>query len=239
MNTKSLLWTWLLALTLGGIACNNTDTADNTVETDVLDDATATPIASTDAGTELNDYSDGLQIGELAPDFDLPGVDGKNHSLSSVMLEDGSMPKGYLVVFTCNTCPVSQQYESRIIELHKRMAPQGYPVIAIQPNDPTIQPGDSFEAMQKRAREKNYPFVYLLDEGQKIYPKYGATRTPEMFVLDADRTLRYHGAIDDNMEAEEVSEKYVEQAVAALEKGNDPTPAEVKAVGCSIKAKKS
>lgn len=243
INTKQLLGSWLLAaLLVAGTACNNSNhgyAKDDAVETSVLDDATATPIASTDVGAELNDYSDGLQIGELAPDFELRGVDGKTHSLSSTMLEDGSMPKGYLVVFTCNTCPVSQQYEKRIIELHKKMAPKGYPLIAIQPNDPSIQPGDSFEAMQKRAQERNYPFVYLLDEGQKIYPQYGASRTPEIYVLDADRVLRYHGAIDDSIEADEASVNYVEQAIAALESGKDPDPAEVKAVGCSIKAKKS
>jgi peroxiredoxin len=90
--------------------------------------------------------------------------------------------------------------------------------------------------MQERAKEMEFPFVYLFDEGQKVYPQYGATRTPEMYVLDADKVVRYHGALDDNVrDAEGVEEKFTEKAVEALMNGKQPEPAKTKAVGCSIK----
>lgn len=182
----------------------------------------------------------GLAIGDKAPDFKLQNIDGKYYSLADIKDANGQKPKGYVVTFTCNTCPVAQSYESRLIELHHKTSAMGYPLIAIQPNDPGMQPGDNMQAMQARAKERSYPFVYLLDAGQKIYPQYGASRTPEIFLLDSDYILRYHGAVDDNVQApDEVSVNYVESAIEALENGQDPDPAEVRAIGCNIKAKKS
>ena len=93
--------------------------------------------------------------------------------------------------------------------------------------------------MQVRSKEKGFPFEYVFDEGQKVYPKYGATKTPHVFLLNKERTVKYIGAIDDNHEdAALVEKKYVEDAIAALEAGNDPSPASTKAIGCSIKSKK-
>lgn len=184
---------------------------------------------------EAVDTKDGLQVGDKAPNFKLKNVDGKMVSLTDDRFKDA---KGFIVTFTCNTCPVAQAYEQRIIDLHKKMAPKGYPVIAIQPNDPEAKAGDSFSEMQKRAEAKSYPFVYLLDEGQKVHPKYGATRTPEIYLLDKDMTLVYTGAIDNNQNEEQVSTNYVEDAIAALEAGKEPNPSFTKAVGCSIKYKK-
>lgn len=177
---------------------------------------------------------DGLKVGDTAPDFRLKNVDGK-----MVSMKDYKKAKGFIVTFTCNTCPYSVMYEDRIIELHKKMEPKGYPVIAIQPNDPAAQPGDSFEKMQQRAKDKKFPFVYLMDEGQKVYPKYGASRTPHFFVLDKNLKVRYIGALDDNsQDAAAVTKRYVEDAVAAIDKGKEPAVTFTKAVGCTIKVKK-
>ena len=175
----------------------------------------------------------GLNIGDVAPDFKLMNVDD-----SMVSLSDYEDAKGYIVTFTCNHCPYAVMYEDRLIELHNTYAAKGYPVVAINPNDPDVKPGDSFEAMKVRSKDKGFPFAYLMDEGQQVYPQYGATKTPHVFLLDADKKVRYIGAIDDDArDASAVTEKFLENAISALEKGEDPTPATTKAIGCSIKTK--
>lgn len=185
----------------------------------------------------VSQRAEGIAVGEQAPDFELKNVDGEIYSLADVKDANGNAPKGYVVIFTCNTCPYAVASEQRIIDLHNTYAPQGYPVVAIQPNDPAIQPGDSFEAMQERAEEKAFPFLYLFDEAQEIYPAYGATRTPEVFLLDADRYVKYHGAIDDSVrDPESVEEKFLENAINALMNNETPHPLVTKAVGCGIKA---
>lgn len=134
---------------------------------------------------------------------------------------------------------VCSKYEDRIIDLAKKYKSKGYVLLAINPNDPVAQPDDSFEKMQVRAKEKKFSFPYLFDEGQKIYPQYGATKTPHVFLLDKNRVVKYIGAIDDNVEdAKAVKEHYLENAIAALEKGQEPNPSTTKAIGCSIKVKK-
>lgn len=176
----------------------------------------------------------GYGIGDVADDFKLANVSGHMISMS-----DYGAVNGYVIVFTCNHCPYSVMYEDRLIELHKKTSEMGYPVIAINPNDPAVQPKDSFEAMQQRHKEKGFPFTYLFDEGQKIYPKFGATKTPHVFVLDADRKVRYIGAVDDNArDAAAVTTNYVADAVMAIAEGKDPNPSTTKAIGCSIKRKK-
>jgi peroxiredoxin len=177
------------------------------------------------------EVNEGLQVGDTAPDFELTNVNGE-----SVSLADFPEAKGFIVTFTCNHCPFAVLYEDRLIELHNKYAPMGYPVIAINPNDPEVVPEDSFENMKKRAREKEFPFVYLFDEGQQVYPAYGATRTPHVYLLDADRTVQYIGAIDDNARnPEEVEVRYVENAIEAMETGGTIDPNFTRAVGCSIK----
>jgi peroxiredoxin len=172
-------------------------------------------------------------VGDKIDDFKLQNIDG-----TWVSLEDYKNDKGLIIIFTCNTCPVAQQYEDRIAALHEKYAPKGYPVVAINPNDPEIKPGDSYEQMKKRAKQKDFPFRYLFDAKQEVFPKFGATRTPHVFLVDMDRRLRYYGAIDDNSrDASMVKTKYLEDAITNLEKGNDPDPAMTKAVGCSIKFK--
>lgn len=183
--------------------------------------------------------TDGLAIGDKAPDFKLENVDGQFYSLGDIKDENGQTPRGYIVTFTCNTCPIAQKYEDRLIKLHNMASVMGYPLVAIQPNDPNISAGDSMEAMKDRAKAKSYPFVYLMDADQEIYPQYGARRTPEIYLLDSDRILRYHGAVDDNVQSpQEVTVNYVLKAIEALESGQEPNPADVKAIGCTIKAAK-
>lgn len=174
------------------------------------------------------------KIGDKATDFKLKSVDGKSYSMS-----DYKDAKGFIVVFTCNHCPFAVKYEDRINDLAKKYKSQGYILLAINPNDPVVQPEDSFELMKVRAKEKGFAFPYLFDEGQKIYPQYGATKTPHVFLLDKNRIVKYIGAIDDNVDsANDVKEKYLENAISALESGKTPSPETTKAIGCSIKAKK-
>ena len=176
----------------------------------------------------------GYQIGDVVSDFELKNVDGKMISLS-----DYNEAKGFIITFTCNTCPFAIAYEDRIIALDKKYASKGYPVIAINPNNPLVQSGDSYQAMQQRAKEKGFTFPYLVDEGQKVYPKYGATKTPHMYILQKTKkgnVVKYIGAIDDNhQDASAVKTKYVENAVDALLKGEEIKQTETKAIGCSIK----
>ncbi len=178
----------------------------------------------------------GYSVGDKATDFKLKNIDGKMVSLS-----DYKDAKGFIVVFTCNHCPVAKAYEDRIIALDNKYRPLHYPVIAINPNDPTIVAEDDFATMQQRAKAKNYGFPYLVDETQNIAKAYGATRTPHVFVLQksgTDYIVKYIGAIDDNMDdPSAVKEKYVEEAVDALLAGKPITTNNTKAIGCGIKWK--
>ncbi|MDB4174183.1 thioredoxin family protein [Bacteroidia bacterium] len=174
----------------------------------------------------------GYHVGDTATDFSLKGTDDQMHSLASI---DGA--KGYIVIFTCNHCPYSVAYEDRIIALQDKYGSE-YPVVAINPNDPVAYPSDNFENMKLRAEEKGFNFLYLFDDGQKVYPQYGATKTPHVFLLDAQRTVKYIGAIDNSTKEDGVTKKYLEDAIEALKKGENPTPATTKAIGCSIKVAK-
>lgn len=177
----------------------------------------------------------GYEIGSIATDFSLKNVDNKN-----VSLKDYKEAKGFIVIFTCNHCPYAVAYEDRIIDLDKKYKKLGYPVIAINPNNPEKQKDDSFDKMQVRAKEKGFTFPYLFDEGQKIYPQYGATKTPHVYILqktDKGNVVKYIGAIDDNHSDETaVKQKYVENAVDALLKNQEVKVKTTKAIGCSIKA---
>lgn len=176
----------------------------------------------------------GYKVGDTAQDFSLVNVKGKQVSLAGI-----KNAKGYIVVFTCNHCPYAKAYEQRIIELHKKYAPLGFPVVAINSNDKDVQPQDSYDNMKKLAKKKKYPFNYVYDETQEIARTYGATRTPHVYVLDKDRVVRYIGAIDDNSEDPAMAkEHYVASAVDALLAGKDVATKETKAIGCGIKWKK-
>jgi peroxiredoxin len=177
----------------------------------------------------------GYQVGDIATDFSLKNIDGKKVSLS-----DYKDAKGFIVVFTCNHCPFAVAYEDRIIALDKKYKTLGYPVVAINPNNPAVQPKDSYDEMKIRAKEKNFSFPYLFDEGQKIYPQYGATKTPHVYLLQKTakgNEVKYIGAIDDNYnDASAVKTKYVENAVNALLESKEIEIKSTKAIGCSIKA---
>jgi peroxiredoxin len=186
----------------------------------------------------LRPSADGYQVGDKVADFSLRNVDGK-----MVALADDQAAKGYIVVFTCNTCPYAKAYESRIIGLHQQYAPQGYPVVAINPNDAATVPGDSYAAMQAQAKSKKYKFPYLQDETQQVAHTFGATRTPHLYVLTrqgSDFVVSYIGAIDDNSEdARLVKTKYVETAMSEILAGKPVSTASTKAIGCTIKWKKA
>ncbi|SNC62489.1 Peroxiredoxin [Hymenobacter gelipurpurascens] len=186
----------------------------------------------------LRPASPGYQVGDKVADFKLKNVDGK-----MVSLADNKAVKGYIVVFTCNTCPYAQAYESRILALHQKYASQGYPVVAINPNDPSVAPGDSFSEMQKRAKAKRYGFPYLQDETQQVAKTYGATRTPHLYVLTrqgSDFVVSYIGAIDDNSEdASQVKTKYLENALTDIMAGKPASVNSTKAIGCTIKWKRA
>ena len=160
---------------------------------------------------------------------------------SIVSLSDYSDQKGVILVFTCNPCPFAKAYEKRIIQLHNKYAPQGYPVVAVNPNDDEVSPEDTFEKMKAKVGEKEYPFPYLKDESQEVYKSYGATRTPHIYLLENEGgsfKVAYIGAIDDNaMDASAVSQRYVEKAIKALMAGDKPKPDVTKAIGCTIKTK--
>lgn len=179
----------------------------------------------------------GYQVGDLASDFNLKNVDGKNVSLAS-----HKNARGYILVFTCNTCPVSKAYESRIEALNKMYAAKGYPVIAVNTNDPVASPGDTYTKMQERAKEKNFSFAYLEDPDHIYTKKYGAMRTPHVFVLQKTakgNEVAYIGAIDnDQQEANPQRDNYVQNAVNKLLKGEKPSVTSTKAIGCTIKWKK-
>ena len=178
--------------------------------------------------------ADGYKVGDKATDFKLKNIDGK-----MVSLADNKAAKGYIVVFTCNTCPFAKAYESRIVELNTKYAPKGYPVVAINPNDPAVAPGDSYADMQK----KKYAFPYLVDESQQVAKTYGATRTPHLYVLTRqgnDFVVSYIGAIDDNSEDPKlVKTKYVENAMTEILAGKPATTNATKAIGCTIKWKRA
>lgn len=178
----------------------------------------------------------GYQVGDEASDFKLQNIDGKQ-----VALADFKDAKGFVVIFTCNHCPYAIAYEDRIIALDKKYKSQGFPVVAINPNDPVIAPEDSFENMKKRAADKGFTFPYLFDETQDVFKKYGATKTPHVFILSKKGEMlavEYIGTIDNNYkDASQVSVRYVEDAVDALLHNKKPTLTTTKAIGCSIKVK--
>lgn len=181
-------------------------------------------------------YAQGYNVGDQASDFKLKNVDGK-----FVSLADYPDAKGFIIIFTCNHCPYAKAYQDRIIALDKKYKLLGYPVIAISPNDPEIVPEDSYENMVLVAKEKGFTFPYLFDGTQEVYRKYGAKRTPHVYLLEKEAgglIVRYIGAIDDNYEdAALVKTPYLANAVDALLAGKTPDPTFTKAIGCSIKDK--
>ncbi|MDR7420580.1 MAG: thioredoxin family protein [Armatimonadota bacterium] len=174
-----------------------------------------------------------LALRERLIPFSLPTTDG--HTVSPEQFADAPVLG---VVFWCNHCPYVKAWESRMIALQKEYASRGVRFILISSNDPAKYPEDSFEAMKTVAREKGYPFPYAFDESQEVARRYGATRTPEVFLFDRSRTLRYHGAPDDNFEnPDAVTQRYLKDAIDALLAGGEPAVTETPPKGCTIKWK--
>ena len=173
----------------------------------------------------------GYKVGDKVEDFKLPGVDGLQYSLSTF-----KEVEGYVIIFTCNTCPVAKKYEQRIMALQNGYFHVGFPVIAINSNNPLAVPGDSMDEMKKRSKEKKYPFVYLSDADAKVCNQFGASNTPHVYLFDKNRVVKYIGAIDDNADdATAVKNRYLENAIMAVKSGKNPEPSLTKAFGCSIK----
>lgn len=178
------------------------------------------------------------KAGDVASDFKLKNVKGEMVSLSEIKDADG-----FIVSFWCNTCPVVKKYDQRLQDLHAKYAPKGYPVVAINPNDPAVSPGDSYEKMKETAAKLNYKFEYLFDETQEVARKYGATNTPHIYILskkDGKLVVVYVGAIDNNADdASAADKKYAEDALNSLLDGKAVAVAGTRAIGCSIKWKKT
>lgn len=181
-----------------------------------------------------NKIINGYKIGDEITSINLMNVDD-----TMVSLNDFPEALGFIIIFTCNTCPYAVASEDRIIALDKEFKDKGYPVIAINPNNPEVKSGDSFELMKKRSKEKGFTFPYLFDEGQKIYPQFGATKTPHVYIVQKEKgknIVKYIGAIDDNVrDASNVKERFAANAINELLAGMEITVKETKAIGCSIK----
>jgi peroxiredoxin len=179
----------------------------------------------------------GYQVGDVVEDFSLKNVSGSNVSFANY-----NAAKGFIVVFTCNTCPVAQAYQDRIEQLNQSYAAKGYPVIAINTNDPIQSPGDSYAKMQAYAKAENFSYAYLEDPDHIYTKKYGATKTPTTFVIqktEKGNEVAYIGAIDNNQQQfGSATTSYVANAVDALLQGKKPTVTNVKAIGCGVKWKK-
>lgn len=174
-----------------------------------------------------------MKIGSRAPGFSLPAVDGKFYSLNSFLDK-----KILVIIFSCNHCPYVQAYEQRIIDLQKEFENRGVQIIAINSNDDKKYPEDSFDEMKKRAADKNFNFPYLRDETQETAKDYGATHTPQIFLFDEHRRLRYEGKIDDNwQEPEKVKSKYLRDAIIEVLDGKEVSVPETFSIGCTIKWK--
>ncbi len=170
-----------------------------------------------------------LKIGDKAPDFNLIGVDDKYYSLNSFN------KKLLCIIFSCNHCPYVKAYEDRIIAIQSDYEKE-LQIVAINSNDDVNYPEDSFDEMKKRAKEKGFNFVYLRDTEQTVARAYDATHTPEIFLFDSERKLRYHGKIDDNWQnPNEVKEPYLRNAIEELLAEKDVTIKETYSIGCTIK----
>lgn len=180
----------------------------------------------------------GYVVGDVVADFSLKNIDDK-----MVSLKDFKNSRGVIIIFTSNTCSYSLAYEDKIISLDKKYKNKGFPVIAINSNDPIVSPGDSYEKMQERAKEKSYTFPYLFDEDQNVLLKFGVNKTPYAYVLEKrnDRMIiQYIGVIDDSfLGLNKVKRSFVEEAIVSILNGKKPiiSNTEVQADGCTVKTK--
>jgi peroxiredoxin len=178
--------------------------------------------------------TDEMKLGSPAPSFaNLPATDGKKYSLATF-----ADKRVLVIVFSCNHCPYVQAYEERMIALQRDYAAKGVQLVAINSNETEHYPDDDFDGMVKRAKQKGYNFPYLRDDDQSVATAYGATHTPEFFLFDDKRKLRYRGKMDDNYQnASAVKSHYLRDAVAAILAGKDVKEPETYSIGCTIKWK--
>ncbi|MBA3366065.1 MAG: thioredoxin family protein [Actinobacteria bacterium] len=174
-----------------------------------------------------------VALASEAPPFDLPGTDGRNHSLA-----DYADASWLAVVWSCNHCPYVQAWEGRMKAIQRDYGSRGFRLVAINSNDSDSYPEDSFEEMQARVEREELNFDYLHDEDQSAARAYGPDSTPEVFLFDPDRRLVYHGAIDDSRDEGSVQAQYLRDALDALLAGGEPPLAETAPVGCSVKWRK-
>jgi peroxiredoxin len=172
-----------------------------------------------------------LAIGEAAPGFELPGTDGSTVTLEGLSAEAPAVA----VAFWCNHCPYVQAWEDRFNAIARDYADRGVRAVAINANDVGKYPADSFENMTARAAEQGYAFAYAYDESQEVPRAYGATRTPEVFLLDGAGRVVYHGAIDDSHDPAAAQATYLRDAIDAVLNAGAPEPADTPPVGCTIK----
>ena len=167
-----------------------------------------------------------------APAFSLPGVDGRTHTL-----DDYAEAPALALVQSCNHCPYVQAWEDRMIAIASEYADRGFRLVAIGSNDAESYPEDSFDEMKRRAEKRAFTFDYVYDESQQIARTLGSERTPEVFLFGPERTLVYHGAIDDNRDERSVTRHYLRDAIEAVLGGTAPDVKETPAVGCTVKWK--
>jgi len=171
-----------------------------------------------------------IAIAQTAPTFTLPGVDGRDHSL-----DDYRDARALVLVQSCNHCPYVRAWEGRLMAIQRDYIERDVRIVAISSNDVANHPEDSFEQMQMRAREQRFNFDYLYDESQSIARALGSARTPEVFVFDGNRSLAYHGSIDDNRDETAVTSRYLRDALDAVLSGVVPAVADTPPVGCTVK----
>ncbi|WP_094746062.1 thioredoxin family protein [Aequorivita soesokkakensis] len=230
MKSKKILYTLAFAV----IAITAFGSCKNEKNQNAEDVAINENIEANNTKTVSENAAVGYKIGDEATDFKLKDVTGKMVSLS-----DYKDAKGFIVIFTCNTCPFAVASEERIVALDNEFKPKGYPVIAINPNNPIVQEDDTYELMQAKAKEAGFTFPYLFDDSQTVYAKYGATKTPHVYLLqkeDGKNIVKYIGAIDDNVKnAAAVKDRFLANAVNELLEGKEVSVKETKAIGCSVK----
>jgi len=171
-----------------------------------------------------------LSVGDIAPPFSLPQTDGRTCDLT-----DLPGARAVAVVFWCKHCPYVNAWLGRLNDLAEELADRGLVVVCVNSNDADTYPADSFGHLVEEVRQTGTAFRYAHDATQEVARAYGAERTPEVFLLDAKRRLRYHGAIDDSTQPEGVTARWLRDAALAVLRGQDVQVTEMPAVGCSVK----
>jgi len=174
-----------------------------------------------------------LSIGSACPPFDLPGTDGRAHSLASF-----ADAKALVVVVSCNHCPHVVANEARLVDIARDYGMKGAAFLAVNANDAARYPDDDMAHMKTRAKDRGFPFPYVRDDSQAFVRALGARFTPEVFVFDGARALRYHGRIDDNeRDVTRARSHDLRNALDAILAGKAPAVEETNALGCSVKWK--